>query len=322
MNKELIFLLISLGILLLSVISTFTAPIINNINSDFSRWGKINCQFYADKEKDSSSLDEIQRMKKLKNLCNRQKAMHNLEYASLIINIVLSFVSSQLGLLLYFKTNDSINKISGIFGLITSIICFVLTLVYICYSGYIFNNDTAYKVVNPNISNYYNTNNCIQKLFKNGAIYQWRDATNYLTAYNNDKSDDAQYIKYKDLGKKQYNYNKEYNEMYSKIGGCFIATTRPTRTGGGDCEYSYAAPKMDSKNEYLFDNWIVTIIFCCFIIAGQIGLGIFGFMIFKGKSEEKGELIPFEDKDKEIQRNENRKPSRLKNENLILNLKK
>ena len=155
MNKELIFLLISLGILLLSVISTFTAPIINNISSDFSRWGKINCQFYADKEKDSSSLDEIQRMKKLKNLCNRQKAMHNLEYASLIIDIVLSFVSSQLVLLLYFKINDSINKISGIFGLITSIICFVLTLVYICYSGYIFNNDTAYKVVNPNTSNYY-----------------------------------------------------------------------------------------------------------------------------------------------------------------------
>ena len=321
MNKELIFLLISLGILLLSVISTFTAPIINNINSDFSRWGKINCQFYADKEKDSSSLDEIQRMKKLKNLCNRQKAMHNLEYASLIIDIVLSFVSSQLGLLLYFKINDSINKISGIFGLITSIICFVLTLVYICYSGYIFNNDTAYKVVNPNNSYYCAAGGCITKLFKNGAIYQWRDS-NYLTAYNNDKSDDAQYIKYKDLGKKQYNYNKEYNEMYSKIGGCSGGPSRPTREGGGNCEYSYAPPKMDSKNKYLFDNWIVTIIFCCFIIIGQIGLGIFGFMIFKGKSEEKGELIPGEDKDKEIQRNENRKPSRLKNENLILNLKK
>ena len=321
MNKELIFLIVSLSILGLSIICTFTAPIINNINDDFSRWGKINCKFYSDKESNSNDLDEIQRMKKLKHLCNRQKAMYNLEYISLILNIILSFITSQLSLLLYFKIGGSINKISGIFGIITAIICFILTFVYICCSGYIFNNDTAYKVLITNTNNYYYVGNCQNKLFSNGALYKWIDdsvsSSHKITVYDNDKSDDAQYAKYKDLGKKQYNYDKKLYEIYSKSASCFSTlTSRPTKPGG-NCDYSYKTPYTDSKNKYLFDNWVVTIIFCCFIIAGQIGLGIFGFMIYKGKSDD-GQLISNDDNDKENKENNNR----IKNNKMILNLKK
>ena len=321
MNKELIFLIVSLSILGLSIICTFTAPIINNINDDFSRWGKINCKFYSDKESNSNDLDEIQRMKKLKHLCNRQKAMYNLEYISLILNIILSFITSQLSLLLYFKIGGSIDKISGIFGIITAIICFILTFVYICCSGYIFNNDTAYKTLNPSNNNYYSMNKCKNKLFGNGAIYKWIDdsasSSHKITVYDNDNSDDAQYVKYKDLGKKQYNYDKKLYEMKSKSTSCFsTSTSRPSKTGGF-CDYSYKTPKTDSKNKYLFDNWVVTIIFCCFIIAGQIGLGIFGFMIYKGKSDD-GQLISNDDNDKENKENNNR----LKNNKMLLNLKK
>ena len=321
MNKELIFLIVSLSILGLSIICTLTAPIINNINDDFSRWGKINCKFFSDKESNSNDLDEIQRMKKLKNLCNRQKAMYNLEYISLILNIILSFITSQLSLLLYFKIGGSIDKISGIFGIITAIICFILTFVYICCSGYIFNNDTAYKVLITNTNNYYYVGYCQNKLFSNGALYKWIDdsvsSSHKITVYDNDKSDDAQYAKYKDLGKKQYNYDKKLYEMKSKSTSCFsTSTSRPSKTGGF-CDYSYKTPKTDSKNKYLFDNWVVTIIFCCFIIAGQIGLGIFGFMIFKGKSDD-GELISNDDNDKENKENNNR----IKNNKMILNLKK
>ena len=322
MNKELIFLIVSLSILGLSIICTLTAPIINNINDDFSRWGKINCKFFSDKESNSNDLDEIQRMKKLKNLCNRQKAMYNLEYISLILNIILSFITSQLSLLLYFKIGGSIDKISGIFGIITAIICFILTFVYICCSGYIFNNDTAYKTLDPNdaANNYNSITNCEIKLFGNGAIYKWIDNSNFVTVYNNDKSDDAQYAKYKDLGKKQYNYDKKLYEMKSKSTSCFsTSTSRPSKTGGF-CDYSYKTPKTDSKNKYLFDNWVVTIIFCCFIIAGQIGLGIFGFMIYKGKSDD-GQLISNDDNDKENKENKE-KDNRLKNNKMLLNLKK
>jgi uncharacterized membrane protein (DUF485 family) len=324
MNKELIFLIVSLSILGLSIICTFTAPIINNINDDFSRWGKINCKFYSDKESNSNDLDEIQRMKKLKHLCNRQKAMYNLEYISLILNIILSFITSQLSLLLYFKIGGSIDKISGIFGIITAIICFILTFVYICCSGYIFNNDTAYKVLITNTNNYYYVGYCQNKLFSNGALYKWIDdsvsSSHKITVYDNDKSDDAQYAKYKDLGKKQYNYDKKLYEIYSKSTSCFsTGTSRPTKPGG-NCDYSYETPKTDSKNKYLFDNWVVTIIFCCFIIAGQIGLGIFGFMTYKGKSDD-GQLISNDDNDKENKENKE-KDNRLKNNKMLLNLKK
>jgi len=146
-NKGLIFLFISLCIFIFSLISLFTAPFINKINdskSNFSKWGKLNCKYYSDMEKEPDNVDEIQKMKKSKYLCYRQKAAYNLEHASFTINIILGFICAQLGLLVYFKIENSIEKIAGLFGLITGIICFILTFIYICFSAYIFNNDTAY----------------------------------------------------------------------------------------------------------------------------------------------------------------------------------
>ena len=35
------------------------------------------------------------------------------------------------------------------------------------------------------------------------------------------------------------------------------------------------------ENKYLFDNWITSLIFSCLIIACDIGLAIFGFLLFK-----------------------------------------
>ena len=109
--------------------------------------------------------------------------------------------------------------------------------------------------------------------------------------------------------------------MYNKGNGdCQTLTPRPSYTGSSGsipCEYSYNPPKTDSKNKYLHDNWVVTIIFCCFIIAGQIGLGIFGFLIFRGKNGDE-QLIPNNDKE-----NDNHKTTiKNKNNNMLLNLKK
>jgi len=43
-----------------------------------------------------------------------------------------------LGLLHYFDVGKPFQKVTGIIGLVTGIIQFVLTLVYVYYSGYIF----------------------------------------------------------------------------------------------------------------------------------------------------------------------------------------
>lgn len=48
-----------------------------------------------------------------------------------------------------------------------------------------------------------------------------------------------------------------------------------------NCDYLYATPEDDINNKYLFDRWVTTLIFSCFIIACDIGLAIFGFLLFK-----------------------------------------
>lgn len=278
-NKGLIFLCISLCIFIFSLISTFTAPFINKINdniSNFSKWGKLNCKYYSDMEKEPDNVDEIQKMKKLKYLCYRQKAAYNLEHASFTINIILGFICAQLGLLVYFKIENSIEKIAGIFGLITGIICFILTFIYICFSCYIFNNDTAYKIASRDYAS-----NPVVKLFSNGGSWRWIDSNTYVTPFEGDKSPDANYIKYKDLGKKQYNYYKKY---YIASSTCSQTYPQPDYNGI-PCEYSYPNRPVSISNKYLYDNWVTTIIFAFFIIICDIGLGIFGFLLFKNKNE-------------------------------------
>ena len=286
LNKGLIFLFISLSIFIFSLISLFTAPFINKINdnkSNFSKWGKLNCKYYSDMEKEPDNVDEIQKMKKLKYLCYRQKAAYNLEHASFTINIILGFICAQLGLLVYFKIENSIEKIAGIFGLITGIICFILTFIYICFSCYIFNNDTAYKIASEDYAS-----NPVVKLFSNGGSWRWIDSNTYVTPFEGDKSPDANYIKYKDLGKKQYNYYKKYYMASSS--GCPVSNTRPSYYDNSNlitisCEYSYPSQQDSISNKFLYDNWVTTIIFACFIIICDIGLGIFGFLLFKNKGE-------------------------------------
>jgi hypothetical protein len=58
MNNLVIFIFIAIALLIFSSISVSIAPIINIILGEFSRWGKFNCQYYADYAKYSESLYE------------------------------------------------------------------------------------------------------------------------------------------------------------------------------------------------------------------------------------------------------------------------
>ena len=156
MNNQLIFLIISTSILVLSAIVICVAPIMNNIQvEDEPQWkpsqlGNLNCKIFADEEKkEKVKLDEIQRMRKLKNLCYRQKAIYGLEYSSFIIDLILSFICANLALLHYLNVGEDFVKKTGLLGLISGIIGFIITLVYVIYSGYIFTNDPAYAIVDP-----------------------------------------------------------------------------------------------------------------------------------------------------------------------------
>ena len=284
MNKTL-FLVFSAAILIFAIISICSAPIINGVITESSGWRTKNCKRLADIYDSSKDKSD----KKARNLCNRQKAMYGLEYSSLILDVTLGFICAILGLLHFFDVGKYFEKVSGIIGLATGIITFVLTLVYICYSGYIFTKDLY--------GDYY-SNDFQIKLNGDGAFAEKTSDGRYKCIYYKSDDEDAIYAKYNDLGKKQYNYQKkrsypDSNSEYSNSACLVSAVTHNCRTDGyaygsagligliGGCDNLYG-PKFDGfENKYVYDRWVTTYIFCCFIIACSIGLAIFGFLLFK-----------------------------------------
>ena len=287
MNKTLIFFCLSTAILALSIIVICISPVINNITVknlnnqiftwSFSSWRTLNCKYYEDKQNDEDvQLDNIQKFGKVKNLCKAKKAVHDLEFASLVINLVLGFVCANFSLLHFLDVGKDFEKKTGIIGFVTGIIGFIITLVYVCFSGYIFNNDIAYGYMNGD--DYIGR---IDKLYSNGASKKKDGSGDFVYIYENDKSDFSKYAKYKDLGGSQYNYDTKYYKSRRSSGTtCIEGYT----TSG--CEYLFPYVEYTSvDNKDLYDRWTTTLILSVFIAASNIGLLIFGFLIFKGGAE-------------------------------------
>jgi len=278
MNKIVIFLFIALAILIFSIISICVAPVFNNILGNFSDWGQINCQKYADIAKFSKDLDQRFINEYKRDLCYRKNAMYGLEYSSLIIDIAIGFLCGQLALLHYFQAGKSFEKTTGLIGLICGAIGFVLTLVYVCYSGYIFNNDVAYGTFDS-------FGNAHLKLFPNGAYYKKEGTSGKVTIFNNDKEYLGQYFKYKDLGDCQYNYNKKLYQAYNY----YSDNCKEDDSVSNNCEYFYPLPADNNMNKYLYDRWCLSLVLSVFITAANIGLLIFGLLIFKSNGDSSSE---------------------------------
>ena len=48
-----------------------------------------------------------------------------------------------------------------------------------------------------------------------------------------------------------------------------------------DCAQLYLEEYSGVENKNLYDRWVTTLIFACFIVDCDIGLAIFGFLLFK-----------------------------------------
>ena len=280
--KKTLFLVFSACIVVFSIISICTAPIINSVLTEAGSWKTKNCKLQEDLYK--SLKNDAQ--KKEKNKCNRQKAMYGLEYSALILDITLGFICAVLGLLHYFDVAKPFEKITGIIGLSTGVITFILTLVYICYSGYIFTKHIAISYDSGH-SNYRTT---LLKLDKEGAFAK-KDGNQYKCLYYKNNKDNSAYAKYSDIGKRQYNYEKKrhYPEDNSKYYNCMVGLSTAENYCDGqeyfsrtsNCEYLYLSNIANGfENKYLFDMWVTTIIFTCLICVCAIGLAIFGFLLF------------------------------------------
>ncbi len=224
--------------------------------------------------------------------------MYGLEYTAFIFDLAIGFLCGQLTLLHYFNAGKSFEKTTGLIGLIGGGIGFLITLIYVCFSGYIFNNDVAYRTLEDD-----NDADALYRLYSNGA-YTNVDGS---TIFANEIDDDAQYVKYKDLGSEQYNYNKKFYEAYSE-------STRRNCIYGGSCSSSscdYCYPDLISSttnpsshisslsfvsidNKYLYDRWCLSLVLAVFITVLNAGIVVFGLLFFLNKGGDSGDAKPVE----------------------------
>jgi len=329
--KNLIFLCVSTAIIISTVIVLNNAPIINGyVGKD---WYAESCQKYVDlhkyyKDKEPSDIGSgfgvstsddknkwLDLLKEGKNKCYRNKAMIGLEYSAFNFNIVFGFTCALLGLFNYLKIGN-IGKIIGIIGLGSGVIGFVLTLVYIIYSGIIFTQDVVAKSF-TNINAKYSDSDCeLKKIRADGAFAEWDDKKKgYVCIYYEKDNEDSLYLTYSDYGNIHLNYRtkdiypeetKNYkfigceqsayytyarcktNDDADNLGGTgkikyYDSFTPSKRTEKGDCDYLYYYDSNvdNNKKKNIYDRWVTTIVFGCLIFVLDLGLAIFGFLIFK-----------------------------------------
>ena len=298
MNKTLIFLILATCTVIISVAIISIAPNINDVHGYSTEWATQNCELISHHIK--LLKGDITTLKKMKNLCYRQKAMHNMEYATFIINIIIGFVCADLALIHYLGFGKDFEIKTGIIGLIAGVIGFILTLVYVCYSGYIFTNDVAFLGISIDETTInYDEQRTVGKLYSNGAKYKWKpdehsdneNVGQYVTEYENDRNDFSNFIRYKDLGKKQYNYNSKFYKSYKRYNDedepenkCKLTTDvlAPKNSKFGDnCEYVYPNEIEEGiYNKKVFDKWLASLVLSCVVLLTNLGVAVFGLLHF------------------------------------------
>ena len=295
MNKIFIFLLLSTGAVLLSVALLAVGPMVNQIHGQ--EWGYLNCKLISDQAK--LLKDDVTKLKRMKNLCYRQKAMHNMEYTSFIINIILGFICADLALIHYIGFGKDFEIKTGAIGFIAGIIGFILALVYVCYSGYIFTKDVAYQEVSYSGNDLkFDYTEKVTKLYSNGATLKWEsdedpddeDKGKYITPFEYDRKDDSNLVRYKDLGKKQYNYNSKFYKSYhnhndkeeeENLCRNYNQLDKKYEPSDITCEYIYGkSPEEGVEHKELFGRWLAALILGCLVLLCDLGIALFGLLLF------------------------------------------
>ena len=121
--------------------------------------------------------------------------------------------------------------------------------------------------------------------------------------FDNEKNTHSIIAKYSDLNKKQYNYNKDFLESLAKVSDCLASPVLcgnneyyPDTLGNtfkaNDCKYLY----VDIDNIYTgsilekiygftnkdkADRFLTVLILSIFVFLANIGLAIYGFLLFR-----------------------------------------
>ena len=259
-------------------------------------------------------------IKKEKTRCNRRKAMNGLEYVVSNLNIIFGFVCAFAGFLLYFNIGNLGNdgKFIGLIGLGCGVVGFVLTLVYVIESGIVF-TDVVGNLKDLNSNYYYSYQIKIDS--DGAYLKWNDSKKRYECIFYKKDNEDSLFLKYSDYGNKYLNYikdihfddkkKKQYDECSKQISNsdlyddCNVLSTESddeikntyrhlknyiinkisyNDINGNALEcnkiyYGYDYENNDLK--VIYDYWITSLIFSCFIMVLHIVLALFGFLLFR-----------------------------------------
>lgn len=295
MGKGLIFFSCACCILVLTIVNLSIGP---NITGRAGIKGTQNCELKKDLDDVNTADDAKYTTGWAVDECVRTKGMYDMEYTSFIFDIVIGFVCGLVGLLHLFEVKKDFVSNTGLIGLICGIVGFALTFVYVIFNGLVY-------------TNYYDDNDIIVKTDGDGVVAELSGGK-YKCKYYDDKGNQhALYAKFSDLGKKQYNYNKDLLESLTTNAACTIdssgvigSITSSSYTSkckdsetvefgdiglsSASCEkvYYYNSDIADSiANKDISDRFLTTLILSLFVCLANIGLALFGFLLFRSPGD-------------------------------------
>jgi len=296
MGKGLLFFCCACFILVLTIVNLSIGPIVSGTAYSYFQvdLGTLNCKKKKDdwdtaKDQPNANDDAIKYYQEYEyNACQREKGMHDMEYTAFIFDVVIGFICGLLGLLHIFEVKKDFVSNTGLIGLICGVIGFVLTLVYVIFNGLVYT--TIYV-------------DSIEKRDGDYVIAE-KDGNTYKCLFFDDKNNiNSKYPKISDLGKKQYNYDKDIikDDDNHKFDNCkdissanniaTLCTVQEKVEGtyaaiyiANECGKIYVnniGSDLGIENKDLSDRFLTTLILSLFVCLASIGLALFGFLLFR-----------------------------------------
>ena len=308
MGKGTLFFCCASCILVLTIVNLSIGPIVNGTLKNFVRedLGTLNCKLAKDtldwaKDQPNSNDDLIKyHYEYLYNTCQREKGMHDMEYTAFIFDVVIGLICGLLGLLHIFEVKKDFISNTGLIGLICGVIGFVLTFVYVIFNGLVYT--TVYAAT-------FDTTNGFRGIYKRDgdyAIAEKEGDTFKCLYFDNQYNYFSSYAKISDLGKKQYNYDKDILKDYATatfsncvaintiIDACIAkekfdpddSSISSYKTNQCKAIYVPNSPETQGiENKDLSDRFLTTLILSLFVCLANIGLALFGFLLFRTPGE-------------------------------------
>ena len=287
MVKGIIFFCCSCLILLLTTINFCFGPIITGKANKLLKYNieTLNCLKLKETLKDIKikggyEYNEVELQVKYDyDSCQMQKILHYMEYASFTFDLGVGFICGILSLLHLSNVGLDFIKKTALIGIIFGLAGFVITLVYAFFNYLVY---TTVRITD--LGDTY-----IRR--DSDYAYAVKEGDKFKCLFFEDKFfSDSIYAKISDLGKKQYNYDKNWEKNIEKgcksithINGCYkeeIFTLNSPQLN--KCKKLYVPESYITKgieNKDLSDRFLITLILSSCVCLANAVLYIQGVLL-------------------------------------------